>query len=193
MATVVAVKPQDTNLEFEFEVPFGDTLKVDQSLAHNGVCLTVTAVEGKRYSVTAIAETLQRTNLGALSAGMQVNVERCLLAGARLDGHIVQGHVDGMGTVSRIVDRKGSWGVYIEHSVLPGWVTVPKGSICVNGVSLTVVESREDGFSVELIPYTWEHTNLSALREGSSVNLEFDILGKYASRLMGAYLENLSK
>ena len=183
-AEVVQTEKRGTNMHFTLEASIAPELKVDQSLAHNGVCLTVVAVNGSQYEVTAIEETLKRTNLGAVTIGDKVNLERCLAANGRLDGHIVQGHVDGIGELVKLIDRNGSWALYFKHEENPNWVTVEKGSICVNGVSLTVVESSSSSFSVEIIPYTWENTNLGNLKIGDKVNLEFDILGKYAARLM---------
>lgn len=183
-AEVVQMEQRGTNKHFTLEASIAPELKVDQSLAHNGVCLTVVTVNGQQYEVTAIEETLKRTNLGALNVGDRVNLERCLAANGRLDGHIVQGHVDGIGELVKLIDRDGSWSLHFAHEENPNWVTVEKGSICVNGVSLTVVESTSNSFSVEIIPYTWTHTNLGKLKIGDKVNLEFDILGKYAARLM---------
>jgi riboflavin synthase len=183
-AEVERIEQNGTNVHFTLKASIASELKVDQSLAHNGVCLTVVAVEGDQYQVTAIEETLKRTNLGELKSGDKVNLERCLAANGRLDGHIVQGHVDGIGELVKLIDRNGSWSLHFKHEENPNWVTVEKGSICVNGVSLTVVESTSSSFSVEIIPYTWEHTNLGSLKIGDKVNLEFDILGKYAARLM---------
>lgn len=174
------VKDQ-SNVHFQLTSPFQHELKVDQSVAHNGVCLTVTKIEDSGYWVTAIDETLQRTNLSQWKVGDAVNVERCMPANGRFDGHIVQGHVDCVGTVDEIHDLDGSWMIFIAHDMEAG-ITVNKGSICVNGVSLTVVDSFPDAFSVAIIPYTWEHTNLSALKPGDLVNLEFDILGKYLKK-----------
>jgi riboflavin synthase len=188
-AEVVEMDQQGTNVHFTLQASIAHELKVDQSLAHNGVCLTVVAVHANKYEVTAIEETLKRTNLGKLMIGDTVNLERCLAANGRLDGHIVQGHVDGIGELTNIVDRNGSWALHFRHEVNQNWITVEKGSICVNGVSLTVVESTSCSFSVEIIPYTWEHTNLGKLKIGDKVNLEFDILGKYASRLMRVFAE----
>jgi riboflavin synthase len=188
-AEVVEMDQQGTNVHFTLQASIAHELKVDQSLAHNGVCLTVVAVHENKYEVTAIEETLKRTNLGKLKIGDTVNLERCLAANGRLDGHIVQGHVDGIGELTNIVDRNGSWALHFTHEVNQNWITVEKGSICVNGVSLTVVESTSCSFSVEIIPYTWEHTNLGKLKIGDKVNLEFDILGKYASRLMRVFAE----
>lgn len=188
-AEVQKIERTGTNVQFTLEASIAKELKVDQSLAHNGVCLTVTSVDGNCYQVTAISETLNRTNLGELQIGDRVNLERCLAANGRLDGHIVQGHVDGIGELVKLIDRDGSWALYFQHDRNPNWVTVEKGSICVNGVSLTVVESSRTGFSVEIIPYTWENTNLGKLKEGDKVNLEFDILGKYAARLMQPFVK----
>jgi riboflavin synthase len=151
-------------------------------LSHNGVCLTVTSIAENTYTVTAIQETLLRTNLGQLSPNQFVNLERCLPANGRLDGHIVQGHVDCVGSIDEIHDLDGSWMIFISHPVEAG-LTVTKGSVCLNGVSLTVVDSFPDAFSVAIIPYTWEHTNLSKLAPGDNVNIEFDILGKYMKKM----------
>lgn len=188
-AEVLKIERTGTNVHFTLESSIASELKVDQSLAHNGVCLTVTSVDGNSYHVTAIIETLNRTNLGDLQIGDRVNLERCLAANGRLDGHIVQGHVDGIGELNQLIDRDGSWALHFKHDRNPNWVTVEKGSICVNGVSLTVVESSQTGFSVEIIPYTWENTNLGNLKVGDKVNLEFDILGKYAARLMQPFVK----
>ncbi len=180
---VESVRASESNLIFAIRSSLGPELKIDQSVSHNGVCLTVTSVDGQVHEVTAVAETLQRSNLGDWKAGSIVNLERCLRADGRLDGHIVQGHVDATGTISSVNDRNGSWELQIAHEPQSG-ITVSKGSVAVNGVSLTVVDSRADGFSVVIIPYTWEFTNLSSLRPGAVVNLEFDILGKYMQKLM---------
>jgi len=189
LGAVKSIRRQAENLHLTLEAPFTSELKIDQSLAHNGTCLTVVEISGNTYTVTAISETLEKTNLGDLRAGDRVNLERCMMLGGRLDGHIVQGHVDMVGTVTDVMEDQGSWRVYFAHPVAidqaeAGYVTVPKGSITVNGVSLTVVDSTPEGFSVAIIPYTWEHTNFHALRPGSRVNLEFDIIGKYVSRMM---------
>ena len=181
-ATVIAINQNGSNVDFVFESNLAPELKVDQSLSHNGICLTVTGIAENTYTVTAIQETLQRTNLGHLSLGQQVNLERCLPANGRLDGHIVQGHVDCVGIIDEIHDLNGSWMIFINHAPEAG-LTVTKGSICMNGVSLTVVDSFPDAFSVAIIPYTWEHTNLSKLSLGDSVNIEFDILGKYMKKM----------
>ncbi len=181
-ATVIAIHQNGSNVDFVFESNLAPGLKIDQSLSHNGVCLTVTSIAEKTYTVTAIQETLNRTNLGHLTVGQLVNLERCLPADGRLDGHIVQGHVDCVGSIDEIHNLDGSWMIFISHPVEAG-LTVTKGSVCLNGVSLTVVDSFPDAFSVAIIPYTWEHTNLSQLTLGDSVNIEFDILGKYMKKL----------
>ena len=183
MGTIVDIRSIGTNLDFTVKSELASALKIDQSLSHNGVCLTVTEIGSDTYKVTAIKETLDRSNLGALKIGDSVNLERCLQMNGRLDGHIVQGHVDATATVTSIQDFDGSKKVFFEYSD-PNHITVPKGSITVNGVSLTVVDSENIRFSVAVIPYTWEHTNFYALDVGSTVNLEFDIIGKY----IAAYL-----
>ncbi|GGK68252.1 riboflavin synthase [Rufibacter glacialis] len=184
-AEVVSIIEEQANRHFTFTCPFTHELKIDQSVAHNGVCLTVVGLQEERYTVTAIAETLSRTNLGQLKAGDKVNLERCLLANSRYDGHIVQGHVDQVGICEEVKDQQGSW--LFRFSYQPqsaGHMTVEKGSICINGISLTVVESGDDFFSVAIIPYTYEFTNLHAVKPGDQVNLEFDIIGKYVARLL---------
>ena len=188
MATVVAVETDKDNKHFTLECAFGDELTIDQSVAHNGVCLTVVRREGKRYVVTAMDESLRRSNLGLLVPGDKVNVERSMQMNGRLDGHIVQGHVDQTAVCEHIEDANGSY-IYTfryettDEMVRRGYFTVDKGSVTVNGVSLTVCEPTRDSFKVCIIPYTYEHTNFHDIRVGSVVNLEFDILGKYISRL----------
>lgn len=168
------------NLHLWIECPFAQELKIDQSVAHNGVCLTVVEISGTAYKVTAIQETLKRTNLGQLEPGTEVNLERCLLATARLDGHIVQGHVDAVASVLDIAEDDGSWRFTFRFApTAEAPLVVEKGSICLNGVSLTVVDASPTSCSVALIPYTFEHTNFKGLRKGDLVNVEFDILGKY--------------
>lgn len=181
-AKVVSINPNGSNVDFTFESELSSELKIDQSLSHNGVCLTVTKISNNTYNVTAIQETLSRTNLGDLKPNQWVNLERCLAANGRLDGHIVQGHVDCVGHIDEIHDLDGSWMIFVSHPPEAG-LTVNKGSVCVNGVSLTVVDSFPDAFSVAIIPYTWEHTNLSKLSPGDPVNIEFDILGKYMKKM----------
>jgi len=182
---VVAIRDEQSNRHFTLRCPFTQELKIDQSLAHNGVCLTVVGLEGDTYTVTAIAETLSRTNLGQLKEGDQVNLERCLLAHSRYDGHIVQGHVDQVGICQEVIEQQGSWLYRFQYEPKSaGHVTVEKGSICVNGISLTVVDSGDDFFSVAIIPYTYDFTNLKSVKPGDQVNLEFDIIGKYVARLL---------
>lgn len=186
LGKIRSLRREGDNLHITVSAPFTQELKIDQSVAHNGTCLTVVEMEGDEYTVTAIDETLQRTNLGALAEGDVVNLERCMLMGGRLDGHIVQGHVDTVGKVEKVVEEDGSWRVYVRYqaeNAEEGYVTVPKGSITVNGVSLTVVDSEPGMFSVAIIPFTWEHTNFHTFKPGDEVNLEFDIIGKYVARL----------
>jgi riboflavin synthase len=184
MGSLVKKESKETNVEFWFTCPFTQELKVDQSLAHNGVCLTVVEIQGDQYRVTAIDETLQKTNIGDVAIGQKVNLERCMAANARFDGHIVQGHVDLTGVCTEIVDQNGSWEYRFSYPKSSGHVTVEKGSICVNGTSLTVVDSQDDSFTVCIIPYTYEHTVFHQIQLGDRVNLEFDILGKYIKKLM---------
>jgi len=184
-AKVIALNKESGNLHITFSNNLTDELKIDQSVAHNGVCLTVVNIEGTAYTVTAIEETLLKTNLGDLKIADKVNIERCMPANGRFDGHIVQGHVDATATCKEVRETNGSW--YFSFSYKPKEkhnVTVEKGSICINGVSLTVVESGIGFFSVAIIPYTFEHTNFKQLRVGDKVNLEFDIIGKYVARML---------
>ncbi len=188
MARVVAVEQDKENKHFTLECPFGHELHIDQSVAHNGVCLTVVKREGDRYVVTAMDETLKRSNLGALKEGDEVNVERSMVMNGRLDGHIVQGHVDQTATCLSVEDAGGSYEFTFgyesdDEMVSRGYFTVDKGSVTVNGVSLTVCDPTATTFKVCIIPYTFEHTNFHAIKPGTKVNLEFDILGKYISRL----------
>lgn len=178
------IEDEGSNRHFTFSCDFTSELKIDQSLAHNGTCLTVVAIENDQYVVTAIVETLERTNLGKLVEGDIVNLERCMIANGRLDGHIVQGHVDQTGICEKVEELDGSWKYYIRYAPKTDNVTVEKGSICINGVSLTVVDSEKDMFSVAIIPYTHEHTTFKNLKPGDTVNLEFDIIGKYVARMM---------
>lgn len=184
VGVVVSIQPIGTNKVLEIDSPISDELRVDQSLAHNGVCLTVTEVDGSRHKVEAVDETLTRSNLGELKVGDKVNLERSLAVNGRLDGHMVQGHVDQTGVCSEIVDQDGSWLMDFEFSAGPNSLVVDKGSICVNGVSLTCFNSSATRFSVSIIPYTFDHTNFGNLKKGDSVNLEFDILGKYVQKLI---------
>lgn len=185
---ISAVRSNDGNLQLTIDCPFADELKIDQSVAHNGVCLTVVALNDNTYTVTAIQETLDRSNLGDLKAGDRVNLERSMLMNGRLDGHIVQGHVDTTAVCTEIEDVDGSRYFKFQYNVSPqmvakGYMTVEKGSVTVNGVSLTVCDSTPDSFRVAIIPYTFEHTNFSDIKVGDRVNIEFDIIGKYIARL----------
>ncbi|WP_207427458.1 riboflavin synthase [Pedobacter sp. SYSU D00535] len=173
------------NLHITVTSQISQELKVDQSVAHNGVCLTVVSVSGNTHTVTAIQETLDKSAIGKLKEGDLVNLERCMQMNGRLDGHIVQGHVDQVAECIELEEMDGSWLYTFQYDPSKGNVTVEKGSVCVNGISLTVVNSQEGRFSVAIIPYTYEHTNLQNVKPGTSVNLEFDIIGKYVARLMG--------
>ena len=175
------------NLHIEIKSPLAQELKIDQSVSHNGVCLTVVKINDGAYVVTAIKETLEKTNLKNLKVASLVNLERAMKLGDRLDGHMVQGHVDGIAICKRVEDANGSWVFTFNHNN-PEFNTVEKGSITVNGISLTVVNSRKGEFSVAIIPYTFENTNFKKIKEGSEVNLEFDIIGKYIKNLMTPYL-----
>ena len=188
MATVVAVKRDKENIDLTLECPFAGELSIDQSVAHNGVCLTVVALEGNTYTVTAMKETLDRSNLGLLKEGDKVNVERSMMLNGRLDGHIVQGHVDQTATCINKRDADGSTYYTFEYRLdremaRKGYFTVDKGSVTVNGVSLTVCEPTDNTFTVAIIPYTHDHTNCCNIEVGTVVNIEFDILGKYIARL----------
>lgn len=180
---VEEIRKEGTNIHFILSCPFTDELKIDQSVAHNGCCLTVVELLGDKYRVTAIDETLEKTNLGTWQVGTQVNLERCVKMDGRLDGHIVQGHIDATAKIIDIENKNGSYFVTFQYDS-EGFITVPQGSITVNGISLTVAESGNDTFSVALIPYTWEFTNMNALKVGDRVNLEFDIIGKYITKLL---------
>jgi riboflavin synthase len=184
LGKVVDLQQDQGNLHITVESAIAAELKIDQSVAHNGVCLTVVAIADGIHTVTAIEETLNKTSIGYLQVGDLVNLERCMQMNARLDGHIVQGHVDQIAKCIGFKELDGSWEYTFEYDAAIGNVTVEKGSICVNGISLTVVNSHANTFSVAIIPYTFEHTNLQSVREGSVVNLEFDIIGKYVARLM---------
>ena len=188
MATLVAIRKDKENIDFTLKCSFTDELQIDQSIAHNGVCLTVVAQQGDTYTVTAIRETLERSNLGMLQIGDEVNLERSMLLGGRLDGHIVQGHVDMTAICTSVEEANGSWLYRFEHQTdkalaKQGYITVEKGSVAVNGVSLTVCASQKTSFGVAIIPYTHEHTNFKHIRVGSVVNLEFDIVGKYLCKM----------
>lgn len=187
-ATVVAVEKEKENMHFTLKCSFVDELKIDQSVAHNGVCLTVVKIENGTYTVTAMKETLDRSNLGLLKPGDEVNVERSMMMNGRLDGHIVQGHVDETATCISVEDAQGSYVFTFKYKfdkamARRGYITVDKGSVTVNGVSLTVCNPTDDTFQVCIIPYTFENTNFHNINVGTLVNLEFDIIGKYISRL----------
>ena len=189
--TVAAIAEEGTNLTFTIESALTPELTIDQSVSHNGVCLTVTGLFDDRYTVTAVAETLQKTSLGTLKIGSLVNMERCMPANGRFDGHIVQGHVDQTGVCLNVQDLDGSWLYDFRYDRAEADnVTVEKGSICINGVSLTVFNSEADRFRVTIIPYTYEHTTFRDLRVGDTVNLEFDIVGKYIKKMFGGYQLN---
>jgi riboflavin synthase len=182
--TVERIVAEGTNLHFTIASVLSHKLKIDQSVAHNGVCLTVVALTDSTHTVTAIQETLEKSNLLYLKEGMKVNLERCMQMNGRLDGHIVQGHVDQTATCILKKELDGSWEYRFRYDSSKGNVTVEKGSVCVNGISITVVNSDQDEFSVFIIPYTYEFTNLQEVEEGNTVNLEFDIIGKYVARLL---------
>lgn len=183
-AQVIRLEKEQENLHITMECSFTDELKIDQSIAHNGVCLTVVKKEGKAYTVTAIKETLEKSNLGLLTAGDKVNLERSMRLNERLDGHIVQGHVDQTAVCTEVSEAQGSWYYTFKYDPSKGNLTVEKGSITVNGVSLTVVNSGSRSFQVAIIPYTYEHTNFHQIKTGTVVNLEFDIIGKYVSKIL---------
>lgn len=184
---IVAVTAQEGNLNLTIRCSFTSELQIDQSIAHNGICLTVVNLEGNVYTVTAIEETLNKSNLGLAKVGDPINLERAMKLGDRLDGHLVQGHVDQTGECTKISQTNGSWVFTFRYNPDLQNITVEKGSITVNGVSLTVVDSAEGSFSVAIIPYTFEHTNFHTLTIGSVVNLEFDVIGKYVKRITAGY------
>ena len=188
-ATVVAIEKEQENVHFTLTCSFVDELKIDQSVAHNGVCLTVVKLFDGKYVVTAMKETLDRSNLGLLKVGDKVNVERSMMMNGRLDGHIVQGHVDQTAECVAKIDQQGSYTFRFQYALdremaKKGYMTVDKGSVTVNGVSLTVCNSQDDSFEVNIIPYTYEHTNFHQIEVGTRVNLEFDIIGKYLAKMM---------
>ena len=184
LGTINKTKQEGTNVHFRVNSNITQELKIDQSVAHNGVCLTVTNIEGLNYWVTAVKETLEKTNLGSWKIDTKVNLERCMLNNGRFDGHIVQGHVDQIGTCVAIKEEGGSWLFDFEYDPGQNNVTIEKGSITINGISLTCFNSKNNGFAVVIIPYTYEHTGMQDLKVGDHVNLEFDIVGKYVQRLM---------
>jgi len=183
LAKVVAIEKEGTNLHLTLESDLTSELKIDQSLAHNGVCLTVVKIDGSKYTVTAIEETLLKSAIGELEVGSVVNLERAMQLGARLDGHIVQGHVDTTASCTEVVNKDGSWIFSFEYLLNPEHITIEKGSITVDGTSLTVVDSKDNSFSVAIIPYTYEHTRFNSYQVGTKVNLEFDLVGKYIAKL----------
>jgi len=184
LGVVKNIVKEGDNIHISIESDFTSELKIDQSVAHNGVCLTTVAINGNEYTVTAIKETLDKSNFKHLKIGDKINLERAMILGARLDGHIVQGHVDQIGTCVAINEEDGSWLFSFEYDASIGNVTVEKGSITINGISLTCFNSKSNGFTVAIIPYTYEHTNMHMLNVGDQVNLEFDIIGKYVQRMM---------
>lgn len=184
LGKIERVVTDQTNKHFCISSPISHELKTDQSVSHNGACLTVTKAEGGKHWVTAVDETLKKTTLGIWKEGGHINLERCMVANGRFDGHIVQGHVDQVGTCVRVQEVGGSWLFDFEYDPAAGNITVEKGSISVNGVSLTCFNTKENGFTITIIPYTFEHTNFQSLRPGDRVNLEFDIIGKYVQRLL---------
>jgi riboflavin synthase len=185
LGAVTRIDKEGTNRNFCIESDISSELKVDQSISHSGVCLTVTKIAEDCHWVTAIDETIEKSNLGSLKVGDLVNLERCMIANGRFDGHIVQGHVDQTGICKAIKEVGGSWLFDFEYEPYVGNVTVEKGSICINGVSLTCFNSKPNGFTIAVIPYTFEHTNFNQLKPGNTVNLEFDIIGKYVKKLIG--------
>jgi riboflavin synthase len=184
-AKIVALKKEKENLHITMECSFADELKIDQSISHNGVCLTVVSIKDNTYTVTAIKETLLKSNLGRLKVGDKINLERSAKLDGRLDGHIVQGHVDQTAICTDVKESEGSWYFTFEYEpVQTDYITVEKGSVSVNGVSLTVVNSKDKSFQVAIIPFTYEVTNFHQIKPGTIVNLEFDIIGKYISRVV---------
>lgn len=184
LGTISEITQEGTNVHYKVNSDISHELKVDQSVAHNGVCLTVTRIESQDYWVTAVNETLEKTSLSSWKVGSKINIERCMLNSGRFDGHIVQGHVDQVGTCVNIKEEGGSWLFDFEYDPSIGNVTVEKGSITINGISLTCFNSKNNGFTVAIIPYTYEHTSMQDLAVGDQINLEFDIVGKYVQRLM---------
>tara|TARA_B110000459_G_scaffold33801_1_gene35552 strand:+ start:4751 stop:5341 length:591 start_codon:yes stop_codon:yes gene_type:complete len=183
LGRVEKIEKDKENINLTIQTNITDELKIDQSIAHNGVCLTVVAISGKNYVVTAIKETLDKTNLGHLSENDLLNIERAMKLGDRLDGHIVQGHVDQTAVCSEVLENDGSWIFTFVYDANANNITIEKGSVTVNGVSLTVVDSKKNQFSVAIIPYTYTHTGFSKFKKGTIVNLEFDVIGKYVARL----------
>ncbi len=193
LGVVERVEREGSNVHFTLRSPISAELRIDQSVSHDGVCLTVVDIRDGCHVVTAVEETLRRSNLGDWQPGRVVNLERSLAWGGRLDGHLVQGHVDDVAHCTTIEPRDGSWRITFRYRPTPEHFLVDKGSICLNGVSLTVVAPRDDLFSVAIIPYTWEHTNFSRLREGDRLNVEFDVIGKYIARYLALYGSALAR
>ena len=187
MGKVISIEKDGQNINFEIESDLAPQLKIDQSISHSGVCLTVVSLSDTSYKVTAIKETLDKSNMGSLAPGSLVNLERAMKLGERLDGHIVQGHVDQTAICNNVKVLEGSWVFTFSYDDRAGNITIEKGSITVNGVSLTVVNSKKGEFSVAIIPYTYENTNFKQIKEGSVVNLEFDVVGKYIQQLIGQH------
>ena len=187
LGKIIHIEKDQGNLHLTVQSKLTPELKIDQSVSHNGVCLTVIEKKDNTYVVTAIKETLYKTNLDGLQAGEIVNLERAMIMGSRLDGHIVQGHVDQIGICTQVIEDNGSWRYSFSHDTCQGNLTIEKGSITINGVSLTVIDSKKDGFSVAIIPYTHENTGFNTLSKGNKVNLEFDVVGKYVKRFTEQY------
>ena len=187
LATITNLVSEQGNIHLTVKSVITDELKIDQSVAHNGICLTVVSIVNGTYTVTAIAETIEKTTIGSWEIGDVLNIERAMLLGARLDGHIVQGHVDQVGICEAVEEQNGSWFFTFSYDINLQNITIEKGSITINGTSLTVVNSKANQFSVAIIPYTIEHTNFKSIVPGSRVNLEYDIIGKYVAKMMAAY------
>jgi len=183
VAQITKLEKHQSNLNITLKSKLASEFKVDQSISHNGICLTVVFIENDYYCVTAIEETIKKSTIGLWKVGDNINLERAMKIGDRLDGHMIQGHVDQIGQCTKAIEQDGSWLFTIKHSLLDN-VTVEKGSIAINGISLTVVNSRRNCFSVAIIPYTFNNTNFNQLKEGNNVNLEFDILGKYITKIL---------
>lgn len=190
LGKVERIEKEGTNVHYTISCPISNELKIDQSVSHNGVCLTVVELADGQHTVTAIEETLNRTNIGALKEGDIVNIERAMSASARFDGHFVQGHVDTTAKCVAVEVADGSWYYTFQYAVKPEWLLVDKGSICISGVSLTVVEPKGDTFSVAIIPYTYENTIFKNIQVNTTVNLEFDVIGKYITKYMALYQKN---
>lgn len=190
LGTVETIEREGSNVHFTFSSPISNALKIDQSVSHNGVCLTVVKQPEGQHTVTAIQETLDKSNLSQLAVGDTVNLERAMVAGSRLDGHMVQGHVDTTGECTKVETLDGSWYFHFRYQPTPEHLLVDKGSVCINGVSLTVVQATADQFSVAIIPYTYEHTTFKDIKLGSLINLEFDVIGKYIAKYMAIYTQS---